>query len=71
MGKELPDLFGPPISGMTFVMKQDEALDPLHIGFFGADTITFHADDLPHLIKKPRVSTSIGVTCLNHTVVSS
>jgi hypothetical protein len=46
MGKELPDLFGPPISGMTFVMKQDEALDPLHIGFFGTDTITLFKNSI-------------------------
>jgi hypothetical protein len=52
-------------------MKQNEAFDPLDIGFFGTDTIPFYADDLPHLIQKPRVSTSIGMTCLNHTVVSS
>ena len=71
MGKELPELFGSHISGMTFVMKQDEALDPLHVGFFGADTLMFRADDLPPLIQKPRVSTSIRVTCLNPTVVSS
>ena len=51
-------------------MKQNKAFDPLYIGFFGTGAVTFHTDDLPHLIKKPRTSTSMRMICLDHTVIS-
>jgi hypothetical protein len=37
---------------MTFIVKQDEAFDPLDIGFFGLKVIMPGTNGLAHLIKK-------------------
>lgn len=41
-------------------MKQDEALDPLHVGFFSSDAIVTGANGQAHLIKKFWFATIIG-----------
>jgi len=37
---------------MAFVVEQDEAFDPLHIGFFRTDRVMLDADSIAHLIQK-------------------
>jgi hypothetical protein len=44
------------------MMKQDEALDPLHVGFFSSDAIVPGANGQAHLIKKFWFATIIGET---------
>jgi hypothetical protein len=43
-------------------MKQDEAPDPLHVGFFSSDAIVPIANGQAHLIKKFWFATIIGET---------
>jgi hypothetical protein len=47
---------------MTLVMKQDEALDPLHVGFFSSDAIVPGANGEANLIKKFWFAAIIGET---------
>ena len=39
---------------MTFVMKQDEASDPLNIRFFSPEAVVLGANSIAHLIKQYR-----------------
>jgi len=41
-------------------MKQDEAPDPLHVGFFSSDALVPGANGQAHLIKKFWFATIIG-----------
>lgn len=54
MGQKGRDLSGAHLIGVTFVMKEDEAFDPLHICFFGTDGIVFQADGGAHLVEEFR-----------------
>lgn len=40
---------------MTFVVKQDEASDPLNISFFGPEAVVLGANSIAHLIKQSRL----------------
>ncbi len=40
------------VFGVALVMKQDKALDPVHVGFFGADGIVLEADHIAHLVEQ-------------------
>jgi len=39
------------VFGMTFIVKQDVASNPLHIGFFDAIGIVFNAKGISHLVE--------------------
>jgi len=43
VGKESLDFWGAHFAGVTFVMEEDEAFDPIHVGCFGAIGIVFEA----------------------------
>jgi len=48
VGQEGLDFGRAHVFGMAFVVEQDEALDPVHVGFFGADRIVLDADGIAH-----------------------
>ncbi len=50
--EELIDLFDPHFLGMTLVMEDDEASDPLHVGFFCAEAIVSGAQSVTHLFQE-------------------
>ena len=52
MGEEGDDFGRAQVFGVAFVMEEDEAFDPIHIGFFGADGIVFEADGVAKLIEE-------------------
>lgn len=45
-------LGGAHVGGVLFAMKEDEALDPVDVGLFGAEGVVFEAEFVPHLIQK-------------------
>ena len=40
------------VAGVTFVVKEDEALDPIHVGMFSVNEIVFFAQDGAHTSAK-------------------
>jgi len=52
MGEEGFDLGGAHVGGVLFAMKEDEALDPVDVGLFGAEGVVFEAEFVPHLIQE-------------------
>lgn len=52
VGKEGLDFGAAHLDGVTFVMKQDVASDPGHVGLFGADRIVLEADGITHLVQE-------------------
>jgi hypothetical protein len=38
--------------GVTFVVEENEAANPLNIGFFGAVEVVFEANVIAHLVKE-------------------
>ena len=65
--EKLVDLFDPHLLGVTLVMKDDEASDPLHIGFFGAEAIVSGAQSVTHLFEEFGLLTTTGVSDREHT----
>jgi len=52
MGQESSDLWLSHISRVAFVVKDDEAFNPLDVSLLGSDAVMFEADDLADLIKE-------------------
>jgi hypothetical protein len=48
--QELPNLFSTRVPWMTFIVKQNNSSNPLHVGLFGPETIVFGADSMTHLL---------------------
>lgn len=44
---------------MAFMMKEDEAFDPVEVGFFGADRVVFGTKRVTNLIKEFRGGWSV------------
>ena len=51
VGQERHHLGGTQIARMTLVVKNDEALDPIHVGMFSAEAVMFKPDFIPDLIQ--------------------
>jgi|GEM_PF-5340700 len=60
VGEEGLDLRGAHVFGMAFVVEEDEALDPIHIGLFGAIRVVFAADGITDLVKELVGRRSVG-----------
>ena len=52
VGEEGFDFRGSHIFGMSFVVEEDEAFDPVDVGFLGADGVVFEADGLTNSIEQ-------------------
>ena len=52
MGEELFDFCCFHLLWMPFVVKEDEALDPIDVGFFGANGIMFGSDGVSDTVKQ-------------------
>ncbi len=52
VGKESLDFWCAHFAGVTFVMEEDEAFDPVDVGFFGAIGIVFEAQGFADLVKQ-------------------
>lgn len=52
VGQEGLDFWGTHIGGMAFVVEEDEAAHPVHVGLFGAVGVVFESEDLAELIQK-------------------
>jgi len=52
VGEKGFDLLGAHLFGVALVVEEDEAADPVHIGFLGADGVVLAADDLAHDIEQ-------------------
>lgn len=48
--EEPPNLVGSHLGGMALLVKEDEAPDPVALGFFGAETEVPHPRNIPHPI---------------------
>lgn len=51
-GKERADLGGAHFGGVAFIVEEDEAADPMNVGFFGAGAQVAEADGFADLIEK-------------------
>jgi hypothetical protein len=51
MSKKLLDFTRTHVFGMTFVMKQNETLDPIDLSLFGADAVMFETNFVANLIE--------------------
>jgi hypothetical protein len=52
MGQEGGDFRLTHLRRMTFTVKEDEALYPLYIGLFRANTVMLHANDITNLVEQ-------------------
>lgn len=52
VGQKCPDLRGAHLARMAFVVEEDEAADPVYVGAFGVDGVTFFAQDVPRLVEQ-------------------
>ncbi len=52
MGQKRFDFGFAHLLGMPLVVKQDEAANPLYVGFFGSVGVVFESDDISHLIQQ-------------------
>ena len=52
VGEESLDFWSAHFEGVTFVMEEDEAFDPVDVGFFGAIGIMFEAQGFADLVEK-------------------
>jgi hypothetical protein len=48
--QELPDLVGSHLGGVALLVEEDEASDPVTVGFFGAQAEVSHPRNGPRLI---------------------
>ena len=53
VGQKLFDFEAIHLSGMPFVMEEDEAFDPVDVSLFGANRIMFGPHGVPNLIQQP------------------
>lgn len=56
---------------MASVMEQDEAFDPMHIGFFGARRVLLETDGISYLVEQfllCRLRTHEGLRALAETI---
>jgi hypothetical protein len=51
IGEELFDFSTVQLLGMSFMVKEDEAFDPVEVGLFGADRVVFGPQDGADLIE--------------------
>lgn len=51
MRQKLPYFRLAHLGGMAFVVKEDEAFNPIYVSVFGFAAVVFYASDDPHLIK--------------------
>lgn len=54
MREEGADFRNPHFAGVTLVMEEDEAPNPVDVGFFGAERIMFETQRLPDQIEQFR-----------------
>jgi hypothetical protein len=52
VGQERFNLSVAHVFRMALVVKQDEARDPIHIGFFGTEGIMLEAQSITHLVEQ-------------------
>jgi hypothetical protein len=52
VGEESLDLRGAHLTGVAFVVEEDEAGDPVHVGVFGVDGVVFLLQDSAHVVKQ-------------------
>ncbi len=65
--KKLIDLFDPHLLGVTLVMEDDKASDPLHVSFFCAEARVSGAQSVTHLFEEFGLLTTTGVSDREHT----
>jgi hypothetical protein len=39
------------LSGVTFAMEKNKAINPIDVRLFGANTVRFDANDITHLVE--------------------
>ena len=52
VGEKGLDFWGAHLGGVADIVEVDVALDPIDIGFFGADGVVFEADGISHLVEQ-------------------
>jgi hypothetical protein len=61
VGEEGGDFGRAHVFGVAFVMEEDEAFDPVHVGFFGADGIVLETNGLAKLVEEFRRGIRRGI----------
>ena len=56
MGRKFGQLLLAHLRGMPFIVKENEAFNPVDVSLLGANTVMFAADNVPHLIKQFRLA---------------
>jgi hypothetical protein len=56
MGQELVDLGGTHFQGMTFVMEEDEAANPVDVSLFGTEAMMPNPDGLADAVEQARLA---------------